>query len=278
MGFGENKSLYWEPPTKCEATVECKVSDNSDSGGIIFQYTVHNEKNSIQKIRRFEIEYTTDIYNIIKSSTADARRYPKESWKPSKFPHKEIYRWYFGYYTLIKQGESEDKIGFSTKGLPGIVHCYIESESRETSNGWTKVPDEFIDLRPSGFKTKLHGKTVGAVEWFKTTDEGIKRLEEYANESFTQGWIETQEAKYAILSEIKELKSVMNSLHTGVEKQAAVDKFMDKIQKLFSEKKILSEACALLYYNSRALSNSRLTISGKRMLKKTNNCHHQLRS
>jgi len=194
------------------------------------------------------------IYDVKKNVKSRAVRYKKENWDYFKFPHKEIFVWHFGYLQYIKPGEFNNNIGFSSKGLPGIVHCYVQGKNA-MSCGWSEFPGEWAYIQPqrSDFKTKLYGKTVGAVEWFKTAEEGLKLLEDYTNESFVQGWIETEPEKNRILKEIGELKKIVISKQTLEIKKQIIENFMKDIQKSFDDKKILSESFALLYYNARAL-------------------------
>ncbi len=246
------------PRTLLDVIVECSVKENNNKNELQFLYTIHNSKKSKQDFIYLGIEYLNEIFNQnipLKTDWRTGKRnhcLKENRSEGTVYDNRKWLTWRSLRSAPLLPGTSKGFFSFETNGLPGIVYCIGKGNSNMSK--WPIEPDEEIaNARPNSDEDILSGKTVGAVEWFKTTDEGIKRLEEYADESYLQGWIETEPEKNRILREIGELKKIVISKQTLEIKKQIIENFMKDIQKSFDDKKILSEAFALLYYNARAL-------------------------
>ncbi|MBP7652838.1 hypothetical protein KA977_05405 [Candidatus Dependentiae bacterium] len=249
------------PTTLLDVIVECSVKEASNENEFQFLYTVHNSKKSKQSFTYLGIEYINEVFNQnipVKSDWWIGKRNHCLKENRSKtvigtvYDNRKWLIWGARRSAIIISGTSKGFFSFESNGLPGIVYCI--GNGGQDGPKWPVEPDEEIaKARPRSGKDILYGKTVGAVEWFKTAEEGLKRLEDYAEESFVQGWIETEVEKNRILKEIGELKKIVLSNRTLEIKKQSIENFMKNIQKYYDEKQILSETFALIYYNSRAL-------------------------
>jgi len=251
---GLQKKIWIEPAHLVDVIVEAKINKINDNE-FKFEYSVLNKKSSKLELRYFDIEFRTDIYNIISPNIGNWNngKYYKLVFRETFPSDKEIYNWgncdENNPYT--KRGFTSTGFGYTAKGLPGVVKCFADGENRKDPNiNEDKFTEYLYTPVPKFFKDKVQGKTVGAVERFDTLDAGINRLIEYTNIAFEEGWIEDERTVKKFINEYKEMRNLFESrIHPEIKKRKVIN-FLKKVEK---DKSLLPEAFALIYYNAEEL-------------------------
>ncbi len=227
------------PANRFQATVNCKVERINNN--FIYTYAVSNHLNSKQKIEWIGVEGIEDASNYYApspwssgTSIIGGRRFDVDFDKIR---------------SAIKPGKTLN--GFITKSvaLPMIVKYYLQGYSGHVCcSTEEQARQNILTNSVTGYTlgTRDTSVTFGSVEWCDT-------LANYANQSFTLGWIKTQSIKDKYLNYFASAKTKLVQRDSvgarTVLQQALKDVDID------STASLSSEAYALLRFNTEYVAN-----------------------
>lgn len=232
-------SIYKFPSAdKFSERLNTKVNREGDS--FTYEYRISNSKNSDQKIWSFWILKYAEILD---------KKAPK-GWKVilSENPEPERIAWWATDSTQqIVPGDSRHNISVISEGLPAIIKYYTE--------GW--VPPPHLEETPDSvenssiFKNSKTGYVVGPKTIPINHSAIADSLNSYLDFSCDTGWIKNKGVCQRLRTQVNKIQREMER---GQDKAVAnsIKALLNELSAL-KEKKISSEAYALLYYNSEFL-------------------------
>ncbi len=249
-------------PTNVKPVSSIKI--NKENNYFNYLYSIHNSADKWPRIMTFMIEYRAELFGTT---------IPNNDWRHTqRFQKKNIVRWRYtkvemqGEWGLppgIKAGDTVSGFVLQSEGLPTILNSYFNSwrSSGFVGDPLTGKDDSLyrlINTFPNNYKIV---KNIGPADppspfipaAFADT------LVSFTIRSFELGWIKTENIKEQLEHKIGRIKKKINI--GQVTKEVNALKELDSIIKKQKDKKLTSEAYALLKYNAGYLKNQ-LNTSG----------------
>jgi len=240
LKYGDFYPAIWIKPT-----IKCKVI--LEDSTLKFQYTIANEKNSLQSIE------IINFLNVPLEKIDITSKYQKN--KISSFPGILPGSWYFepnglwNYSGLIKPGEIKSGYWYKGVGLPTIVYAYLRGLiplelTREISD-----EAKLDEIQKNSVKRKTIG--LKSIPLLFDTLGFLDTLKIYVDTSYSLGWVKESLTanRYDSLFTSAKTQLQQNNI-TGVKstlKQVLQDVDID------STLNLTSEAYALIKYNTEYL-------------------------
>lgn len=158
-------TVIYEPPTKIKPTVKATVGFNDKRDCYVYNYEVSNDRESIQRLSDFGVEYFATLPCSVESTDTPLQKRlldigieyfvpvsdvtsPGEGWGGYHHRFERVWEWADTDYDRvvnntvgIGQGESLAGFSFKSKGLPAIVECYFQGFVRYY------VEDDYEDVQ-----------------------------------------------------------------------------------------------------------------------------------
>lgn len=201
-GVGGVIELEFIPATKIAPSVESSVSWDAGKSKYLYQYTLFNGSNSAQKLQAFRLRV---VGNEIKNETSA----PDSGWHVGKYSYTEVFSWADTLYgrSGIAPGHSQSGFSIYSKGLPGIVECYLQGNAVLTPIVFPDEPPEEISeqLKPIEQFTvnSIRLKTLGPVAP-PVCEEFLTLLGNHLAETMNLGWITDFELLTALQKKLGE--------------------------------------------------------------------------
>lgn len=247
----EGKEKYWifEPGTKIKGKVNVKIEFVPAIESYRYNYEVFSSKSSLQKIDYFTLGwFKVPVTNIAFRGPDD----PSNWWPlPTLLDEREPLIQWCGYEEgKIKPGSTQTGFSFESKGLPGIVDCYLQGD---TETPFLPEEDETVDLPPDSFHDSIAGKTVGpsAIPEPFNSEEFLNNIVSLKDESFKLGWIDTRMLSFRLGNRLRAIGKAISEKDASLAKDL-IQSFIKEVESLKDEH-LTPEAYYILKFNAQYL-------------------------
>lgn len=243
----------FEPSNKVLCSIQAIVTYELFEKNYDYEYTLFNDKNSLQRLQSFDLEVESPLTNIEK---------PDSNWRSAFFSYLPVFGWFHSKgigglshpFDGIAPDSSMAGFAFKSSGLPSIKKAYFTGKVKIILSFPDEPPNEVYELlKPlrqfpnNSFVNYTIAPQDPPVPFIN--NEFIDSLKNMIFQSHDLGWIKNQSTfdKYnEYLADAKDAFEQNDTILTQLKMDQVIGSAV-----LDSSSSITSEAFALLYYNTK---------------------------
>lgn len=246
---GEKKFYIFEPSTKIKPTIKVKVEYIPTLRSYLYNYEVISSKSSLQDIDGFTLDCLRAPVTNISFRKPDN---PSNWWAlPALLDEREPTIQWVGFRAdKIKPGNTQTGFSFESKGLPGIVDCYLTGYTEMIKLLLYEEPPE---VRPNILGNSVRGKTVGpvAVSEKFVPEKFLNNIISLKDESLKLGWIDSRMPSFRLGNRLKAIGEAISEKNIPIAKDLT-QSFIEEVESLKDEH-LTPEAYYILKFNAQYL-------------------------